>query len=244
MNRCLSVSFFVALAASVAWSCSDDEVSTPDTPEARGRALLESTALSPSTTNRFACTTCHATEGDDGRLHPGAPLAGAPLRSTFWGGTEDDLLRSTNACLVSFMGSNAPLVSTDPRVHDVWAYLLTLPPTAAEPVPFTLQDAIVDLAAGDPARGREVFAAACKECHGELRTGEGRLYDRAPYLPDQTLVEHAYIDTRDRQRLLFIEKVRHGRFFNYTGSMPPFSKEVMNDADLGALLAYFEMYSP
>lgn len=38
--------------------------------------------------------------------------------------------------------------------------------------------------------------------------------------------------------LLFIEKVRQGRFFSVSRNVLPYSNEALSDKDLGALLAY------
>ncbi len=86
-----------------------------------------------------------------------------------------------------------------------------------------------------------MYAAACGSCHGWRDTGLGRLTERAPILPAQTLREHAYL-APPLQRLVFVEKVRHGVFLGYSGTMPPFSRETISDADLGALLAFLGLY--
>jgi thiosulfate dehydrogenase len=90
----------------------------------------------------------------------------------------------------------------------------------------------------EPAAGGEVYRRACQGCHGPLHTGAGRLAPLAPRLPDETLREHAGTYTPAETRLVFVEKVRHGPFFQYGGTMPPFSLEVLPDAELSSLLAY------
>jgi thiosulfate dehydrogenase len=58
-----------------------------------------------------------------------------------------------------------------------------------------------------------------------------------PILPDDTLAAHAPPAYSPRtQRLVFIEKTRHGGFLNYGGEMPPFSLETLPDTDLSDIL--------
>jgi len=54
-------------------------------------------------------------------------------------------------------------------------------------------------------------------------------------LPEDTLAEHAGYSLRS-QRLVFIEKIRHGLFLGYGGDMPPFSKEQLSDAEISDVL--------
>ena len=207
-----------------------------------GRAVFEDPGASPSTLNRVACATCHVAEprDEDGRIFPGATLAGATRRAAFWAGQEDDLLRAVNTCRTYFMGARDPWTRDDEEARVLYAYLDTLP-GEARPVPFTVLQAITDLPPGDRARGAEVYSAACGSCHGAAVSGLGRITERAPLLPQQTLEEHSYLKPTER-RLVFVEKVRHGVFLGYSGTMPPFSVEALSDADLGALLAYLGVY--
>ena len=41
---------------------------------------------------------------------------------------------------------------------------------------------------------------------------------------------------------MFVEKVRHGAFLSYTGTMPPFSLEALPDEDLADILSYLDLY--
>jgi len=219
-----------------------DAPSTFNTPLDHGRAVFRDPRVTESTQNAFACSTCHVAEPDtaDGRALPGAPLGGVTKRPTYWAGQEDDLLRSVNACRARFMGARDPWTRDDEEAKVLYAYLDSLPGSAA-PAPFTVLQQVVDVPAGDPTRGAAVYAAACEDCHGARDAGFGRLTPRAPILPWQTLAEHDYL-TPDEQRLVFVEKVRHGVFLGYSGTMPPFSLEALSDADLGALLAYLGLY--
>jgi thiosulfate dehydrogenase len=68
-----------------------------------------------------------------------------------------------------------------------------------------------------------------------------RFVEGAAVLPNDTVRDHAYLKSRAATRLVFIQKVRNGTFLGYGGIMPPFSKEVMSDADLSALLGFLEL---
>jgi len=209
---------------------------------ARGRGLFATRELSSSRLNHYACTSCHtehATAG--GFIATGAPLAGVTLRPSYWGAQENDLLRSINACLRQFMGQAQPLSQDDANARAVYAYLKSLEPGDSAPVAFTVVREIAMLPRGSAARGEPLYARACLGCHGALHDGSGRISDRVPVLPDQTLAEHADYSKRD-QRLVFIEKTRHGGFLGYGGDMPPFSAERLSDAEVSDLLELFEVF--
>ena len=207
-----------------------------------GKALFETRAASPSKLNDYSCSTCHVTTRatTDKAMYPGAPLAGATLRPTFWGGHELDLLASINHCRYWFMRAQQPWLATDVDAQAMYAYLASLPSALPEPQTFTVIPSVQDLAPTDAVRGAEVFALACRTCHGEVHTGKGRLSARMSILPEAPLAEHVEY-TAAENRVIFIEKIRHGGFLGYGGAMPPFSVEVLSDADIQALLAYFEL---
>lgn len=203
-----------------------------------GEALFADPGASPSTLNAFSCASCHATSSAEvGRILPGAPLAGVTARPTFWGGAERDLLPSVNHCRFFFMGASKPWTESDEEARALWAYLDALPKETTTPVPFTVVRAIEDVVPGDPKAGADVYARSCKSCHGAAKTGEGRLQKRIPILPDDTLAEHKGY-TPFEQRLVFVEKVRHGGFLGYGGNMPLYSKEALTDVQLSAVLTY------
>lgn len=210
-----------------------------------GEALFSDHNASASSINPFSCATCHVAEADaaEERILPGAPLAGAISRSTLWGGQENDLLRSINDCLFYFMGAKDLWTTDNEDARAMYAYLSSLPDGDTKPVPFTVVAAVADLAPGDAAVGADVFSRACKSCHGALHTGEGRLTARAPRLPDDTNAEHKEYSVED-QRVVFVEKIRHGGFKGYGGSMPPFSEETLTDDQVAGLLSYFDLYKP
>jgi len=202
----------------------------------QGRQLFESKALSNSHLNDYTCASCHDTiASTPPSKKAGGALAGVTLRATFWNGQEADLLGSINACRNNFMGDNQPLATTDERARSLYAYLESLEPGDADPIPFTIVTNIDPLARGDEAHGQALFGQTCLYCHGEMHDGLGRLSERIPILPEDTLVAHAQYSPRV-QRLVFTEKIRHGLFLGYGGVMPPFSAELLSDEDVSDVL--------
>jgi thiosulfate dehydrogenase len=211
------------------------EPEASETEVQQGRALFESGALSDSSLNVYACSTCHEAEPTgSSRIFPGAALAGATLRGSYWGGQENDLLRSLDACRNYFMYAAEPLDPESAEGRSLYAFLVSLAPGNSEAVPFSVVGAIEPLPRGDAVRGAELFDRACKTCHGTLHEGAGALH-RVPPLPEATLLDHADYAPRE-QRLVFIEKVRHGAFLGYGGSMAPFSREALGDPELSDIL--------
>lgn len=209
-----------------------------------GAALFNDPSIAGTGYNAFACSTCHAVgaAGEGDSVRSGAPLNGVVERPSYWGGDEVDLLRSINLCLYYFMLRDAPLKADDEDARALYAYLESLPsgPADAEPVPFTVVRTIEDLPPGDASRGAGVYDRACLTCHGVAGTGEGRIVERAPVLPQQTLEEHPAGEyTELERRLVFVEKIRHGGFYGYGGQMPPLSLEKLSDAEVGDLLTFF-----
>jgi thiosulfate dehydrogenase len=202
----------------------------------QGRQLFESKALSQSRLNDYACVTCHDTEASTPpSKKSGGALAGVTLRSRFWGEQQANLLGSVNACRNYFMGDNQPLTASDPNAHSLYAYLTSLEPGNANPIPFTVVSSIEALPRGDAGHGQVLYAQACLYCHGNMHAGLGRLSERVPVLPEDTIASHAEYSARV-QRLVFTEKIRHGLFLGYGGAMPPFSAELLSDTDVSDLL--------
>ncbi len=212
----------------------------PTPAEEYGEALFRDSRLSTSQYNAFSCATCHATSSEQARdkLYTGLSLEGVASRPHWWGGYEVTLLDAVNFCYTAFMRGTAPLEAEDPKSRALYEYMVSLSPRPDAPAqPFTLVRDITDVPRGDARRGAEVYRAACQDCHGEVRTGEGRLSALAPVLPD-VAGEYGQLFPNSPPGLVFIEKVRHGRFFGVGGNMPPYSREALSDEDLGALLAY------
>lgn len=232
-ERLLGSACLLALAVGCTANAATDAADS-----ARGHALFQSKTLSSSALNLFSCANCHDPETRDPELiKPGAVLAGVTERPSYWGGQEEDLLSAINDCRSEFMAASTPLRARDPDADALYAYLASLSPGDSAAVPFTVVREIVDIPRGDATRGSATYTKACKQCHGLIHTGFGRLDALVPVLPDDTLLAHGPPAYSPRtQRLVFIEKTRHGVFLNYGGQMPPFSSEVLPDADLSDVL--------
>jgi thiosulfate dehydrogenase len=234
----------VLLAALPAACAEPDPVIVQGTAIDHGSALYSDPTITGTPTNTFSCATCHQTSraaGGSGPLFPGAPLAGVTERPSYWGGTELDLLRSINHCLYYFMLANEPWEAEDERARAMFAYLESLPSDAEDEAawPFTVVVNIDPIPNGDAGAGAKTYDAACRSCHGAAKTGEGRGVPRAPILPDDTLDQHPLGSyTEAQRRLVFVQKTRHGGFLGYGGQMPPFSKELLTDAEIGDVLAF------
>jgi thiosulfate dehydrogenase len=225
----------LALAAAFSLSLACSETERIGSAE-HGQELFMSQELSPSRLNIYSCANCHlAAPAETSMILTGAPLAGVTRRPSFWGGQENDLLRSINACRSYFMAAPEPLQAEDPDAEALYAFLLSLEPGDPEPAPFEVVREIEPLPRGDAAAGEPLFTQACAYCHGAMHSGSGRLSHRMPILPEDTLAEHAGYSLR-AQRLVFIEKIRHGLFLGYGGDMPPFSSERLSDPQLSNLL--------
>lgn len=211
-----------------------------------GAALFNDPTISGTTLNQYACATCHESGATDTKVvRPGGSLQGVTKRPSYWGGKELDLLRAVNACAYYFMLKAEPFKADDEEAKAIYAYLESISqgPEGTEAVPFTMVVTIEDLPAGDATRGQAAYTRACALCHGKAHDGAGRLVPRAPVLPDQTLMEHPLGEyTKDEQRLVFVEKTRHGGFITYSGEMPPFSLEKLSNADMADLLQYLGLY--
>ena len=205
-----------------------------------GRALFSDRAASPSASNPFSCATCHPGGDVPSHLFAGGSLAGVTTRTSFWGGRENDLLRSVNDCRASFMDAPAPWTADDDDARAMYAFLSTFggPP---DPVAFTLDEPpIADILPGDADHGAIVFAAACKTCHGTLHDGTGRVASFVPALPDEVIAQHAPLGlSAVALRDVFVQKIRRGGADTPGQSMPPFSRETISDDDVAGLVAMF-----
>ena len=205
-----------------------------------GEELFRDAALSESQYNSFSCATCHATTATppQGKLYAGLSLHNVAARPHWWGGYETRLLDAVNFCYTAFMRGVTPLAPEDPKSRALYEYLVSISPDTQAPAqPFTLVQNVTDVPRGSAEWGADVYEAACQDCHGETHTGKGRPSELAPILPE-VAQEYEHIFHGVPPGLVFIEKVRHGRFFGVGGNMPPYSQEALSDKDLGALLAY------
>jgi thiosulfate dehydrogenase len=240
----------LALALALALpACADTELRLPASAE--GAAIAQSAAVSRSRYNVFACTTCHAVRGAEvgARLLPGAPLEGAALRPSYWGGETAHLDEAVGRCWTFFMRGTP--TDLDGRTGEaLYAWLDSLSPdgstvgTAA--VPQTFPRIVRPLGEGDAARGRALWTRACANCHGALGSGAGRLGPLVTVVPGETEREHCadelpagYDDHTAYMRTVVVEKIRHGSFLGYAGTMPPFSVEALSDADVRDLTMLF-----
>ena len=97
---------------------------------------------------------------------------------------------------------------------------------------------------------RDLFASRGVAKEKLVVTGIPNFDDARRYLdndfPHKNYVLVCTSDVREvfwfEDRKAFIEKIRHGGFLGYGGTMPPFSQAVLSDADLGALLAFLKLY--
>jgi thiosulfate dehydrogenase len=216
----------------------------------RGAQLARDPSVSRSQYNRFACLTCHAERAGDvgGRSLPGAVLAGAARRPTFWGGEVLHLREAVGRCWLYFM-RGVPADLDGPTGDALYAWLAALSEGDAgvtDPVPFTIPRTARDLPGGDAARGQRVYARACQSCHGAFGSGSGRAGPLVTIVPGDTLAEHCrgtppagVADLPTYVRLVVYQKTRHGSFLGYGGTMPPFSTESLSDADLADIVAMF-----
>ena len=214
----------------------------PGSAAAHGLWLFGSPTTSPAASNTYACSTCHRITPQiaDVLALSGAPLAGSVFRTQFWGGAERDFLPAINLCRTWFMGASTPWSAQDKDAQALWAWLETLPAGLPDPVSFTVVASVKPLPPGDATQGPTVWQRACAYCHGAAHTGKGRISAQATILPSDFLVGHTKYSA-DERRLIFAQKVRHGPFLGYGGRMPPFSLEVLPDADLAAVIAWLQL---
>jgi thiosulfate dehydrogenase len=213
----------------------------------RGAALASDPALSRSMYNAFACTTCHPVRAGEGdRLLPGAALAGATVRPSYWGGTIVDLFEAVSTCYQQFMrGGRLDRASDDATA--LYAYLDSLsaePGARTEAVPFTPVRLTTPPAAGDAARGQATHARACSSCHGQPGSGLGRIGESS-ILPDAIERTHSRAAgyTEETIRHVIVQKVRSGGYLGFGGVMPPFSREVLTDEEVADIVSFLDPQS-
>jgi len=211
-----------------------------------GAAIFTDPDISGTDLNTYSCATCHESgPADTAVVRPGGSLVGVTKRPAYWAGQELDLLRAVNACLYYFMLKDIPFTADDEEARALYAYLDSISQGAegTSVAPFSVVVNIADLPVGDATRGGVTYGRACKSCHGAAHTAAGRTVERAPVLPEQTLQEHPLGQyTAKEQRLVFVEKTRHGAFITYAGTMPPFSTEKLSDAEMADILQFLSLY--
>lgn len=204
--------------------------------------MFDSLEMSPSSANDYTCATCHDLRASDdgGFIKPGAPLAGVTLRPSFYGGQFNDLLDAVNACRSEFMIAPVPLEPDEQQARALYAFLESLEPGQPEAVSFSVVGIPEELPRGDLVRGQQLYERACLTCHGLVHSGAGRLSASTTLLPEEFVIEHIDYAPRIR-RIVVVEKVRHGGFYGYGGRMPPFSLEVLSDAQLADIIEALEL---
>jgi len=224
MKRALVLSVLLA-------GCSPDMTATE-----YGALLFHDPGFAGSKFNTWSCHTCHATRAGDARILSGAPMAGVVGRGGWFGGKSQGLFDAVQTCYVSFMrGSDLDQDSGHARA--LYEYLASLEGPTGEVLPFTVVGNVADVARGEPDRGGAIYERACKDCHGNLHTGDGRNSSRASLLPEVT-AEYANLFPGVPPSVVVVEKVRHGQFFGVGGNMPLYSTEALSDEELGAVLSY------
>lgn len=197
--------------------------------EERGRAVYESPKASNAVSNPFSCATCH-------EKGPGGSLAGATKRRSFWGGQRRELLASINDCRKAFMDARTPWNADDGDARDLYAYLASTSGPAE--IPFTTEMKTLPVAKATD--GEVVYVRACKGCHGDVHDGKGRVATFVPILPEEPKRSHGALSPGELTTAMH-RRVREGAFSEKSGSMPPFSREVLSDADLAAVFAYLSL---
>jgi thiosulfate dehydrogenase len=232
----LLLPLFLLLVATFGIGCGDREIPAAEL----GSRLFASPAVSTSRFNHFACSTCHTVSADGGpvvrgRWDAGYNLAGVAGRPSWWGGASLELLDAMNDCIELFMGGRR-LTAADDSARQLGAYLAANSPPGPQPAaPLTIVRVVTPLAdlVGHAENGALIYTASCARCHGAPHSGSGRLDSSVSVLPEDTL--HFF---PTNARAAFVEKIRHGRFFNIGGVMPFYSVEAMTDAEVADVLAY------
>lgn len=207
-----------------------------------GDHLAHSYALSTSTYNRFACTTCHYTEATppDSRIYPGGSLHDSASRPDWFDGYSKQYLDTVNFCLLYFMRGEQMQVG-DGDGDALYEYLSSISPDTTAPAvhyTFVLSLTALNVATGDKNHGKTIYDQACKVCHGAAGSGSGRISDATTALDPLLANEYDSLFPGVDHNVVVTEKVRHGQFYGIGGNMPFFSEEALSDSDLTDLLAY------
>ena len=195
----------------------------------------------------FACTTCHALEPTKpgGARLAGYSLAGVAKRRTFYGGAEDQLLDAVNFCIIYYMRGVA-LRPDDPDGRAIYEFFLSISPgDLVDGLPWTVVHLFpTNTLPGDPARGKQLYDAACLNCHGKLHTGSGRREPKATVLPEEAVDFYNANFPGVNHRTIITETLRGGVFFGLGCQMPPYGAELLSDAEIADLAAYLDLCEP
>lgn len=176
-------------------------------------ALDEATLIQGADVYTSQCALCHGAAGQGGQTPSGAQ---APE------------LRGVHVALVDLVVRTGRMPPGDPdgqtkaerRVSDTRRAALL----AWMRRQLDLRGELPDVPApGNPARGQEVYAANCAQCHGS--TGGGGVAGAGAFTP--VLV--------DREPLVIAEAIRLGPF-----QMPQFGEDVISDREIGDVVAFLE----
>jgi len=197
LSRILRIGLLLALLGQIAWSFRPEPSRAQTDQQAQGQALYEAN-----------CSTCHGLLGEGTANGPSLQNAGPAAV---------DFMLSTGRMPLANPGDqpvrDEPRFSPD-QTAAIVAYVETIAP-GGEPIP------TVDPAAGDLARGAEVFLNTCAGCHGAGATGDsvggGQI---APTIDPANATQIG-------------EAIRIG-----PGLMPRFGPETIDQADLDSVAAY------
>jgi ubiquinol-cytochrome c reductase cytochrome c subunit len=197
LSRILRIGLLLALLGQIAWSFRPEPSRAQTDQQAQGQALYEAN-----------CSTCHGLQGEGTANGPSLQNAGPAAV---------DFMLSTGRMPLANPGDQP--VRDEPRFTPdqtaaIVAYVETIAP-GGEPIP------TVDPAAGDLARGAEVFLNTCAGCHGAGATGDS--VGGGQIAPTINPADPTQIG----------EAIRIG-----PGVMPRFGPETIDQADLDSLAAY------
>jgi ubiquinol-cytochrome c reductase cytochrome c subunit len=197
LSRILRIGLLLALLGQIAWSFRPEPSRAQTDQQAQGEALFEAN-----------CSTCHGLQGEGTANGPSLQDAGPAAV---------DFMLSTGRMPLANPGDQPvrgePKFTPD-QTAAIVAYVETIAP-GGEPIP------TVDPAAGDLARGAEVFLNTCAGCHGAGATGDS--VGGGQIAPT--------IDPADPTQIG--EAIRIG-----PGLMPRFGPETIDQADLDSVAAY------
>jgi ubiquinol-cytochrome c reductase cytochrome c subunit len=197
LSRILRIGLLLALLGQIAWSFRPEPSRAQTDQQAQGQALYEAN-----------CSTCHGLQAEGTANGPSLQNAGPAAV---------DFMLSTGRMPLANPGDQP--VRDEPKftpeqIAAIVAYVETIAP-GGEPIP------TVDPAAGDLARGAEVFLNTCAGCHGAGATGDsvggGQI---APTIDPANPTQIG-------------EAIRIG-----PGLMPRFGPETIDQADLDSVAAY------